>query len=177
MRELFFLILALGAGYWLYTDWQASGSMTGKAYYEACWERVNKTKGFAEPTPSTPYQAGQWKQCEPVANRALFANGMIFAGLAKDDKDEDGLRLGRACPNAMSEVPIGGVFYLYVKDTEAEGGTSGMDGVLPASWTLSHWATKRWPKCSAERERQGYPKIVEKADGTFGWEKPCPKCK
>jgi hypothetical protein len=58
-----------------------------------------------------------------------------------------------------------------------EGGVSGIDGVLPASWTLSHWATKRWPKCSAERERQGYPKIIEKNDGTFGWEKPCAKCK
>lgn len=98
---------------------------------------------------------------------------MIFAGLPKDD----GIRLRQACPDALNEVPMGGLFYLYVKDTEAEGGVSGIDGILPASWTLSHWATKRWPKCSAERQRQGYPQIVEKTDGTFGWEKPCPKCK
>ncbi|KRQ92549.1 hypothetical protein [Bradyrhizobium valentinum] len=177
MGKVFLLMLALGAGYWLYTDYQASGSLTGKAYYEACWERANKKKGFDDPAPSTPYQAGQWKQCDPVARRALFANGFIFAGMPKDEKDEDGIRLRRVCPDAWNEVPMGGIFYLYVKDTEAEGGVSGIDGVLPASWTLSHWATKRWPKCSAERERQGYPKLVEKNDGTFGWEKPCPKCK
>jgi hypothetical protein len=51
-------ILALAAGIWVYMDYQASGSLTGKAYYEACWELKNKTKGFAEPTPSTPYQTG-----------------------------------------------------------------------------------------------------------------------
>lgn len=177
MRELFFLILAIGAAYWFYTDWQASGSLTGKAYYEACWERVHKTRGFDEPIPSTPYQAGQWKQCEPVAKRAMFENGLIFAGLAKDEKDEDGQRLGRACPNVMSEVPLGGIFFLYVKDTEAEGGVSGIDAFLPASWTIFHWSKKRWPNCSAERGRQGYPKIVEQKDGIFGWERPCSKCK
>ncbi|RXG87834.1 hypothetical protein [Bradyrhizobium vignae] len=41
MKGMFWLVLALGAGYWLYTDWQASGSLTGKAFYEACWERVS----------------------------------------------------------------------------------------------------------------------------------------
>lgn len=95
----------------------------------------NRTKGFTEPTPGTPYQAGQWKQCETVAKRALFANGSIFADLPKDDKDEDGIRLRSACPDAWNEVPMDGFFYLYVKDTEAEGGVSGIDGVLPASWT------------------------------------------
>jgi hypothetical protein len=108
--RVFLLMLALGAGYWLYADYQASGSLTGKAYYETCWELKNKTKGFTEPTPSTPYQAGQWKQCEPVAKRALFANGFIFAGLAKDEKDEDGIRLRSACPDAWNEVPMGCFF-------------------------------------------------------------------
>ena len=105
------LLLAIGAGCWLYTDYQASGSLTGKTYYEACWEQKNKTKGFTEPTPSTPYQAGQWKQCEPVARRTLFANGLIFAGLAKDEKDEDGIRLRQACPDAWNEVPMAGLFF------------------------------------------------------------------
>ena len=67
-----FWVFALAAGYWLYTDYQASGSLTGKAYYEACWELKAKTKGFTEATPSTPYQAAQWKQCEPVMVRAVF---------------------------------------------------------------------------------------------------------
>lgn len=53
MKELVLLILALGAGYWLYTDYQASGSLTGKAYYEACWEQKNKKQGFTDPAEHT----------------------------------------------------------------------------------------------------------------------------
>jgi len=167
-------ILAIAGGFWVYTDYQASGSLTGKAYYETCWELKTKTKGIAEPTPSTPYQAGQWKQCEPVARRAVFASGLIFAGR---ETGEDYDRLRGACPDSYSEVPMAGIFYLYVNDTEAAGGVSGIDGALPATWSLSHWAAKRWPRCSAERENQGYPKVIEKNDGTFAWEKPCSKCK
>jgi hypothetical protein len=167
-------ILVLAAGYWLYTDFQASGNLTGKTYYEACWERRNRTKSFSEPTPNTPYQAGQWNQCEPVAQRAVYASGLIYAG---SEAGEDGDRLRSACPDRINEVPMGGIFYLYVKDTEAEGGVSGIDNFLPASWSVSHWATKRWPRCSAERERLGYSKLVLKNDLTVAWEKPCPKCK
>jgi hypothetical protein len=167
-------LLALAAGFWFYTDYQASGNLTGKAYYEACWELKTKTVGFTDPTPSTPYQAGQWKQCEPVAQRALFASGLIFAGR---ESGEDYDRLRRACPDQYSEVPMGGIFHLYVKDTETEGGVRGIDSFLPATWSLSHWAAMRWPRCNDERERQGFPKIIEKNDGTFAWEKPCPKCK
>jgi hypothetical protein len=167
-------LLAIAGGFWLYSDYRASGSMTGKTYYEVCWELKNKTKGFTEPAPSTPYQAGQWKQCEPVAKRAMFASGMLYAGQEAGDEPD---RLRRACPDQFSEVPMAGLFYLYIKDTENEGGVSGIDGLLPANWSLSHWAAKRWPRCSAERELQGYPKIIEKGDGTFVWEKPCPKCR
>jgi hypothetical protein len=167
-------ILALAAGFWVYTDYQASGSLTGKAYYETCWELRNKTKGFSEPTPSTPYQAGQWKQCEPIAQRAIYNSGLMFAGT---EDGEDAERLRRACPDKWSEVPMSGVFYLYVKDMETEGGVSGIFSFLPAAWSISHWATKRWPRCNGERERQGYPHVVEKNDGTFAWEKPCPKCR
>ena len=167
-------LFAIAGGFWLYTDYQASGNLRGKAYYETCWELKNKTKGFTDPTPSTPYEAGQWKQCEPVARRALFASGMIYAG---QETGEEYDRLRRACPDQFSEVPMGGLYYLYVKDMEIEGGVSGIDSLLPATWSLNHWATKRWPRCKQERERQGYPKVVEKKNGTFEWERPCPKCK
>jgi hypothetical protein len=118
----------------------SSGSLTGKAYYETCWELRNKTKGFSEPTPSTPYQAGQWKQCEPVAQRAIYNSGLMFAGTEDGEEAE---RLRRACPDKWSEVPMSGVFYLYVN----EGGVSGIFSFLPAAWSISHWATKRWPRC------------------------------
>jgi hypothetical protein len=174
MRALGFLVLIVGAGYWLYTGYEASGGMTERTYYEACWEMIAKTKGFEEPTPSTPYQAGQWKQCGRVALRAMYENGFMFAGR---EAGADSDRLRRACPDMWSEVPMAGPYYLYVKDMEAEGGVSGLEAILPASVSNGRWARKRWPQCDAERKRQGYPKIIEKSDGAFAWEKPCPKCK
>ena len=91
MAALFWMVVLIGGGYWWYTDYQASGNLTGKDYYEACWELKNKTKGFADPTPSTPYQAGQWKQCEPVAQRAIYDSGLIYAG-TEAGEDADRLR-------------------------------------------------------------------------------------
>jgi hypothetical protein len=174
MAALFWIVIALAGSYWFYTDYKASGSLTGKDYYEACWELKSKMKGFTEPPPSTPYQAGQWKQCEPVAQRAIYDNGLIFAGI---EAGEDAQKLRRSCPDKWSEVPVAGVFYLYVKDTEAEGGVQGLFRILPANWAIGAWARTRWPHCSEVRESLGFPKVVQKDDGTFGWEKPCPKCK
>ena len=170
---LIFLVLGIGAGYWFYAGYEASGNLTGKTHYEACWDLRAKIRLSNEPTPSTPYQAGQWKQCEPVAERAIYDNGLMFAAnKVGDDYD----RLRGVCPDMWSEVPAAGVFYLYLRDMEAEGGVSGFEAILPANFSISRWATKRWPQCDAERKRQGYPKIIERSDGTFGWEKPCPKC-
>ncbi|MEH2480165.1 hypothetical protein V1282_003522 [Nitrobacteraceae bacterium AZCC 2146] len=169
-----FTLLALAAGYWLYTDYEASGNLSGKSYYETCWKLKTNSRGFNTAVPSTPYEAGQWKQCEPVARRALFGSGLIFSG---QETGEEFDRLRDSCPNSFSEIPMGGLFYLYVKDVEDEGGVNRLFGMLPAKWSVGSWAAKRWPKCNAERERQGYPKIVETKDGTFSWEKPCPKCK
>jgi hypothetical protein len=78
-------------------------------------------KGLDEPTPSTPYEAGQWKQCEPVARQAFYDASMIFAG-NEEGADYDCLRA--ACPSLFSDVPMGGLFYMYVTDTEAAGGFS-----------------------------------------------------
>jgi hypothetical protein len=174
MAALFWIAVMLGGGYWLYTDFQASGNLTGKSYYEACWELRSKTKGFAEPSPSTPYQAGQWKQCEPVAQYAIYDSGLIFAGTETGEAAD---QLRRFCPDKWSEVPMAGVFYLYVKDTETEGGVKGLYAVLPAKWSIGAWARTRWPHCSEVREKLGFPKIVQKSDGMFSWERPCTACK
>ena len=72
---------------------------------------------------------------------------------------------------------MGGLFYMYVSDTEAAGGVSSLYAILPANVSIASWANGRWPNCSAERKRQGYSKVIRKADGTFGWEAPCAKCK
>jgi hypothetical protein len=95
------VLALLGGGYYAYSDYQASGSMSGRTYYEACWERVQK--GPNAP-PSTPYQAAQWKQCDAVAQRTVFVKGLIFAGMPKDDKDVDGLDTEHIPTAAASSV-------------------------------------------------------------------------
>jgi hypothetical protein len=167
-------LAALGyGGYWYYTEYQASAGMSGKTFYETCWEYKKKPGPLApEPKPSNPYQAAQWKNCDPVVEREMYEQGLIFVG-TKPGEDEDQLRA--VCPHVG--FPIAGLSYWYVEDTEAAGGLSTLSAFLPASWSVRSWAKKRWPNCSNERERQGYPKIVEKAPGVYGWEKPCPRCK
>jgi hypothetical protein len=177
---LFWLAALSYGGYWYYTEHEASAGMSGNAFYETCWEYKSKTIGFNEPKPSNPYQAAQWKNCETVVRRGIFEQGIIFVGAESGD-DFD--RLRKSCPDSWSEtsstrmsVP-GGAFFVYIEDTEAAGGLSGLNGLLPAIWSVKSWAKKRWPNCSSERQRQGYPKIVEKAPDVYDWEKPCPKCK
>jgi hypothetical protein len=104
--------------------------------------------------------------CRPPERLLRFVATTLAQGSPGRETGEDYARLRGACPDSYSEVPMAGIFYLYVNDTEAAGGVSGIDGALPATWSLSHWAAKRWPRCSAERERQGYPKVM-----------PCSKCK
>jgi hypothetical protein len=166
---LFYLIVAAGAFYWLWGEYSASKYLDGKEYYEACWELKAKRVGFEWPKPSSPYEAGKWKNCEPIARKAIFNNGLVFAGneMTFGVHDE---RLRKVCPDLYAEVPSGGLFYLFVRDTEAQGGLSGIDPFLPATWVVGRWATKRWPMCAAERARLGYTEIVERSDGTFDFE-------
>jgi hypothetical protein len=140
---------------------------------------------FGEAKPSNPYQAAQWMNCETVTVRGMLAAGIIFAEVGEET---DPLR--RACPYLW--FPLVGKYHLYVQETEAAGGVSGLSAFLPATWSVGSWAKKEWPNCNSERVRQGYPKIVEKVParveidatgkvatipGEYMWEKSCPKCK
>lgn len=167
------LLALIAGGVWWYDMNSASGGMSGKTYYEACWAYRTKS-GSTAPTPGTPYEAAQWKKCEPVAKRAFFDSGMIFAGGGTDD---DSKRLASVCPSFWSDVPLGGFYYMYVAHVEERGGLNPFDGMMPAYWSISGWANKKWPKCSEERQRQGYPLVVQKSDQDFGWSQPCAKCK
>jgi hypothetical protein len=156
MRIILWLFL-IGGGYWLYSNYDDSGKLSGKTYYEACWKYRNGAKGFNEATPSTPYEAGQWKQCEPVARQAFFDSGMIFSG---NEEGADYDRIRAACPSSWKDVPIAGFFYMYVIDTEAAGGVSSFYALLPANFGIANRANGRWPNCRAERERQGISKVI-----------------
>jgi hypothetical protein len=53
MQFILWLFL-IGGGCWVYTNYEASGHLSGKAYYEACWKYKAGVKGFTDPTPTTP---------------------------------------------------------------------------------------------------------------------------
>jgi hypothetical protein len=148
--------------------------MNAKTYYEACWKLKSKSSLVAMPPPENPYEASRWKNCDPVANRAMFDEGMIFAGAGSD---ADTKLLGKVCPNSWSEVPLLGFYVLYIDDLEKRGGPSAIEAYLPAAFSIGRWAKARWPECSAEVKRQGYPPIEQKDNGKFGWSKACSKCK
>jgi hypothetical protein len=90
------------------------------------------------PARQFPYQAAQWKNCEPVVVRGVHAQGLIGAG-TEPGEDED--RLRKVCPHAG--FPLVGLYWWYVEDTEAAGGLSTLSAFLPASWSVGSWAKKR----------------------------------
>jgi hypothetical protein len=70
----------------------------------------------------------------------LFANGLIFAGLAKDEKDEDGIRL--SANSWLPKVPgfVTGFFVGWAKFL-----------VLPVFGLIGHWKSIRTPNPDGDR--------------------------
>jgi hypothetical protein len=138
--------------------------VTGQRYFEACWAKKAATKSFDEPKASSPAQSVMWKNCEMETERAVYSAGIIFDALPK------------YCPSSWSDIPMGGAYLMTIDLVEEQGGPRFVDHFLPARVMIQRVWTARWPRCDAERRRQGYPKIVEKTPGNFQWEQPCPKC-
>ena len=82
----------------------------------------------------------------------------------------------KCLPSYWRDVPTGGLYFLAVGLVQQQSGPSLFDRFLPAKFMLASAVTQRWPNCSAERKRHGYPRIIEKAPGKFDFEKPCIPC-
>ncbi len=150
---------------------------TGADYFQSCWELSAETgkKGFAgKVEPKSPQQAIDWAQCEPISQRGVYRTGIIFVGNATH---ADEIALEKECPSSYKQVPIGGSYMLTISLLEAAGGPKFYDRFLPAEIMVGRVWKDKWPTCSTARERQGYPRIVEKSPGVFGWERPCARCK
>lgn len=150
---------------------------TGTDYYEVCWEKRAATlkAGLGStPEPSSPKQSIAWGECEPTTRRAVYDAGFVVAGSVRDDDDR---RMAQACPSALTDIPLGGAYFLTLKLLEEDGGPRFWERAIPARFMINRVWSQKWPNCSAERQRQGYAKIVEVRPGEFGWEWACPKCK
>ncbi len=169
-----FVVAAIVCGYLAFNG---TFYTTGTQYYEACWEKLSKTEGLAEPKPSNPYQAVMWGNCEMITQRAVYSEGIVFAVMPKDQTGVEAANLNKVCPNTWTDVPMGGLYILFIQQIQSTGGPQILDKFMPAGVIIGRIAKQRWPLCSAARQQQGYPKIVEKGPGEFGWERPCLKCK
>ncbi len=71
----FVLVAVVGAGL------AANGTFypTGKQFYEACWEKhVKEQQVTREPQTDDPHKDLLWRNCEVIALRAAFAEGMML---------------------------------------------------------------------------------------------------
>jgi len=133
--------------------------VTGKQWFEACYERSiqKEAREFAtkEPVSPDPYKQLLWANCETLSGREMFDAGLLFAGGARDDSDDDGRRLLQVCPSTWSDLPMGGTYFLSLKLLQASGGPNWLDRFLPADAMIGRVYTAKWPRCNSERARQG----------------------
>lgn len=156
---------------------------TGAQWYAGCWEKsVEYRKDWMsgkEPISPDAYKALIWANCDLESQRGVYAAGMVFhQSLFVPDPSTypEAYSMATACPAEARDVPVAGLYLLTVKLVQENGGPSFLDRFRPAKFMLADAMTRRWPGCSKERKRQGYPRIVEKAPGKFDFEKPCLPC-
>ena len=122
----------------------------------------------------TNLRISQWKRCELYSQGGIYNAGFVLTGTPKDTED---YALEKVCPSKWGQIPIGGTYYLTLNLLQDQGGPSFLDKFLMAEDMISRTYEAKWPNCSVERIRQGYPKIIETQEGVFDWETPCQRCK
>lgn len=160
---LIFVVLAVGG--WL-------PYKTGKEWYDTCWQAHNSESG----KPKTPEEAADWKQCEPVAERALYEAGFIFSGNPDQATTKPLKAVAEACPSNYSDVPLGGINLLVLAQVEQMGGAGLTDRFMPANELIVRAMKQKWPNCPSVREAEGFPKIVMK-NGRWDYQFECQPCK
>src|SRR5262249_29948001 len=113
----------------------------------------------------------RWKRCEPTTLRALYEIGFVFAGriyqASRYPSDSDEAELAKACPSSWTEIPIEGTYILSLELVEEKGGVRLLDNFMPADGLIQRAWLSRWPRCGAERQRLGYPKLCRGARGAL----------
>lgn len=143
---------------------------TGHQWFESCWTQINEKRA-----PATPEEAIAWKQCEPVAEKAIYEAGFIFGGSPEKAQTAASKAVLDACPSNWTDVPIGGIRYLAIRLVEEQGGTRLVDRFIPPEWLVAHVVQTKWPRCADTRAANGYPRIVKRGD-TWDFETPCIPC-
>ena len=141
----------------------------GRQYYEACWRKLHSSEAHA----GEPYEDLLWANCNSVIKRAMFEAGMLFAGEPENGDDVEAIELKRVCPDFWQ---AGALLKHTLDRIQTSGGPSTWDKLTPAEWMVGRAVKELWPKCEAERLKQGYPKIVEIKPGEFDCGEKCTPC-
>jgi hypothetical protein len=144
---------------------------TGSQWFETCWSAKS-----SKDEPTTFAESFARKQCQPVADRAIYGAGFIYSGMAERAVTPELQAIQRACPSQWSDVAWAGAHFTVLKMLEDNGGPDFIDRFLPAERTVARVFLKRWPDCPRVREENGFPKIVKQPDGEWGFATPCRPC-
>ena len=146
---------------------------TGVQWFESCWEKSNSAGPLdRDPKPKSASQSIAWAQCGIKAANVFNDIGFVVSPSNVDEANADEVRLWKACPNPWEHIPVKGVYASVVAEIEKMGGPQLVDYFLPADHLIRRAWLSRWPSCSSERKRQGYPKI-----SASGWKGECVPCK
>lgn len=162
------LVLLVAVGWALQKGWFYQ---TGQQWFDSCWASVNANGRSA----ASPEEATAWAQCGPVVDKALFDAGYVFSGNPQYAVIPQLHALAAACPSNYTDIPLAGPYSLAVSLIQDAGGPRWLDRFLPPGRMIVKVFDARWPQCTVERVRNGFPKIVM-ISGKWDFESHCVPC-
>jgi hypothetical protein len=145
---------------------------TGAQYYDVCWRKLHANGK----EPDSPELAAKWASCESTTDEAFYGAGYIFAGNPQYAVTPQLKAVQGACPNAYTEVPIGGMWIEVVNMIEGSGGARTEDKFASAKSTVLRVLGTKWSSCPSVARQNGFPPLVKvNEDWTFAG--PCIPCK
>jgi hypothetical protein len=155
--------------------------LTGYGYAELCWKATQvksseKSTDFKDVITRAKFNE-QSKQCELIANRAMFGRGYVIAGNPDYAVTTELKEIQKYCPKGFNELPFLGLHYWVIKQVEAGQSLEILDRFLPARFFIERMIDKKWGQCPEVRAKVGIPHLVESSDGTWIFESECIPCK
>jgi hypothetical protein len=155
--------------------------LTGYGYAELCWEATQikspeTSKDFKDVMAKAKFN-DRAKQCELIANKAMFGRGYVTAGNPDYAVTPELKEIQKYCPNSFNQLPIFGLHYWVVAQLENGDNLTIFDRLLPARFFIERMIDKKWGQCPEVRAKVGVPRLVEQPDGTWAFESECIPCK
>lgn len=155
--------------------------LTGYNYAELCWEATQikspeTPKDFKDVMEKAKFN-DRTKQCELIANKAMFGRGYVTAGNPDYAVTPELKEIQKYCPNSFNQLPIFGLHYWVVGQLGSGDNLTIFDRFLPARFFIERMIDKKWGQCPQIRSKVGIPRLIEQVDGKWAFESECIPCK